>query len=123
MRRDTLACYPAIDPGQLSVIYNGVDTDEYAPGPGTDVLARYGVDPARPIVVFVGRTTRQKGVLHLLAAAHGFDRNAQFVLCTGEPDTVLIAEQVERQVRRLQAARGDVVWLSRMLPKREVIQL
>ena len=123
MRRDTLACYPAVHPDRVSVIYNGVDTGEYRPDSGTDVLARYGVDPDRPIVVFVGRTTRQKGVVHLLEAAHMFAPGAQLVLCTGDADSMLIAAQVEQQVRRLQAARGNVVWLNRMLPKREVIQL
>ena len=52
--RDVLACYPAIDPSRVSVIYNGIDTDEYAPDRATDVLARYGVDPGQPSVVFVG---------------------------------------------------------------------
>ena len=123
MRRDILACYPAVDPDRVSVVYNGVDTCEYRPDSGTDVLARHGVDPGRPIVVFVGRTTRQKGVLHLLDAAHGIDPDAQLVLCTGDADSMLIAARVEQQVRRLQAARGNVVWLNQMLPKREVIQL
>ena len=57
----------------MHVIYNGIDTDEYAPDPGTDVLERYGVDPGKPSVVFVGRITRQKGVEHLLEAAKAFD--------------------------------------------------
>src|SRR3954470_8360596 len=47
--------YPDIDPDRVTVIYNGIDTDEYKPDPDTDVLERYGVDPDRPSVVFVGR--------------------------------------------------------------------
>ncbi|HEV3054486.1 MAG TPA: glycogen synthase, partial [Solirubrobacteraceae bacterium] len=72
-REDILRCYPAIDPGRVHVVHNGIDTDEYAPDPRTDVLARHGVDPARPSIVFVGRITRQKGVPHLLRAAAQFD--------------------------------------------------
>ena len=73
MRDDILAAYPAIDPARVRVIYNGIDADEYTPDPGTDVLERHGVDPARPSVVFVGRITRQKGVPYLLDAALAFD--------------------------------------------------
>jgi starch synthase len=68
-RGDILRVYPAIDPERVHVIYNGIDTAEYKPDPGTDVLERFGVDPGKPSVVFVGRITRQKGVQYLLEAA------------------------------------------------------
>jgi alpha-maltose-1-phosphate synthase len=123
MRRDVLACYPAIDPERVQVVYNGIDAEQYRPDPATDVLERYGVDPERPSVVFVGRITRQKGVPYLLEAALRFDTAAQLVLCAGAPDTPEIAAEVERGVERLRAERDGVIWLERMLPKREVIQL
>jgi starch synthase len=122
-RGDLLASYPAVDPGRVSVIYNGIDTDEYKPDPRTDVLERHGVDPARPSVVFVGRITRQKGVAHLLDAALRFDPQAQLVLCAGAPDTPEIAAETEAKVDRLRAQRGDVAWLQEMLPKPDVVQL
>jgi starch synthase len=123
MRRDVLSCYPAIEPERVEVIYNGIDTEEYRPDPGTDVLERYGIDPEAPSVVFVGRITRQKGVPYLLEAALELDPRAQIVLCAGAPDTPEIGAEVERRVERLRAERGNVIWLDRMLPKREVIQL
>jgi starch synthase len=123
MRRDVLACYPALDPARVRVIYNGIDAEEYAPDPGTDVLERHGVDPSRPSVVFVGRITRQKGVPYLLDAALSFTADAQLVLCAGAPDTPEIGAEVERRVDRLRAERGNVIWLDEMLPKRDVIQL
>jgi starch synthase len=122
-RADILACYPAVDPERVQVIYNGIDAEEYTPDPGTDVLERYGVDPERPSVVFVGRITRQKGVPYLLDAALQFDDAAQLVLCAGAPDTPEIAAEVEQRVERLRAERGNVIWLDQMLPKPEVIQL
>ena len=122
-REDILASYPAIDPDRVRVIYNGIDAAEYTPDPGTDVLEKYGVDPDRPSVVFVGRITRQKGVPYLVDAALEFDESAQLVLCAGAPDTPEIAAAVERKVERLRAERGNVIWLDQMLPKREVIQL
>jgi len=123
MRRDVLACYPALDPARVRVIYNGIDADEYAPDRGTDVLERHGVDPERPSVVFVGRITRQKGVPYLLDAALRFDGDAQLVLCAGAPDTPEIEAEVQQRVERLRAERGNVIWLDEMLPKRDVIQL
>src|SRR5580765_7886003 len=52
-RRDLLGCYPAVDPEQVSVIGNGIDTEEYRPDPETELVERNGVDPARPYVLFV----------------------------------------------------------------------
>jgi len=123
MKRDVLACYPAIDAARVRVIYNGIDAEEYRPDRGTDVLERHGVDPGRPSVVFVGRITRQKGVPYLLDAALEFDERAQLVLCAGAPDTPEIGAEVEERVERLREQRGNVVWLDQMLPKTEVIQL
>jgi starch synthase len=121
--RDLFASYPAIDPERVHVIYNGIDTDEYAPDHGTDVLERYGVDPEQPSVVFVGRITRQKGLTHLLDAALEIDPAAQLVLCAGAPDTSELAAEIGAKVERVRAARGNVVWIEQMLAKREVIQL
>src|SRR5215217_3545753 len=120
---DILDAYPAIEESRVEVIYNGIDTDEYRPDPGTDVLERFGVDPDRPSVVFVGRITRQKGVPHLVRAALDFDPAAQLVLCAGAPDTPEIGAEVERRVEKLREQRDGVVWIEEMLPKREVIQL
>jgi starch synthase len=121
--RDVLACYPAIDRGRVSVIYNGIDTERYRPDSGTDVLERYGIDPDRPSVVFVGRITRQKGVTYALDAALQFDPEAQFVLCAGAPDTPEIAAEIEAKVERVGAERGNIIWIDRMLAREEVVQV
>ncbi|MEV6980338.1 glycogen synthase [Sphaerisporangium sp. NPDC051017] len=123
MRRDVLACYPEIAPERVTVIHNGIDTGQYAPDPGTDVLVRHGIDLARPYVVFVGRITRQKGLAHLLRAARAFDPAAQIVLCAGAPDTPEIAAEVTALVEELRASREGVVWISEMLPRPDVIQI
>jgi starch synthase len=123
MRRDVLSCYPTVAPDRVHVITNGIDTYEYRPDRGTDVLERHGIDPDRPSVVFVGRITRQKGVAHLLDAAHHIDPEAQLVLCAGAPDTPEIAAETEAAVERLHTERGNVIWLEQMLPKPEVIQI
>ena len=121
--REILACYPAIDPARASVIYNGIDAEEYRPDPAVDVLERHGVDPSRPSVVFVGRITMQKGLTHLLDAALELDPAAQLVLCAGAPDTPELASEIEAKMARVRSVRGDVVWIEQMLPKAEVIQI
>ncbi|MGH8869556.1 MAG: glycogen synthase [Actinomycetes bacterium] len=123
MRADVLDCYPALDPSRVHVVRNGIDTDLYRPVPETDVLERLGVDPSRPSVVFVGRVTRQKGVEHLLAAAHEFDPSAQLVLCAGAPDTEDLARRTAAAVAELKAEREGVVWVEEMLPRADVVQL
>ncbi|MEV6813788.1 glycogen synthase [Micromonospora sp. NPDC051296] len=123
MRRDVLAAYPAVDPDRVRVVYNGIDTAQYAPDPGTSVLARLGIDPALPSVVYVGRITRQKGLPYLLRAARDLPADAQLVLLAGAPDTPEIAAEVEGLVAELRARRSGVIWVAEMLPKAEVIQV
>jgi starch synthase len=123
MGEDVLRAYPAVDPGRVHVIHNGIDAAEYRPDHATDVLERVGVDPGRPAVMFVGRGTRQKGITHLLDAAAGFDPEAQLVLCAGAPDTPEIGTETRARVEALRAGRTGVVWIEEMLPRREVVQL
>ncbi|MFV2113149.1 glycogen synthase [Micromonospora sp. LOL_025] len=123
MRRDVLAAYPAVDPDRVRVVYNGIDTAQYAPDHGTDVVDRLGIDPARPSVVYVGRITRQKGLPYLLRAARDLPADTQLVLLAGAPDTPEIAAEVESLVGELRANRSGVVWVAEMLPKHEVIQV
>jgi len=122
MREDVLRVYPTVDPNRVHVVRNGIDTDVWYPAdalessPGESVLTDIGVDRSRPIVAFVGRITRQKGVAHLLAAAHGFDPDVQLVLCAGAPDTPEIAAEVSAGVAELSDSRTGVFWVREMLP-------
>jgi starch synthase len=123
MRTDVLAAYPAVDPDRVHVIHNGIDTDEYAPDDRTDVLERHGVDPDRPIVSFVGRITRQKGITHLLDAAAHLPAGTQLVLLAGAPDTAEIGAEFRGRIAELSAAPADVIWVEQMLPRADVIQV
>ncbi|WP_101952615.1 glycogen synthase [Mycobacterium sp. 3519A] len=119
MRDDVLKTYPALDPNRVHVVRNGIDTDVWypaAPEPGDSVLEQLGVDMTRPIVAFVGRITRQKGVAHLIAATHHFAPEIQLVLCAGAPDTPEIAAEVTSAVQELARARSGVYWVREMLP-------
>jgi starch synthase len=123
MRADLLDAYPAVDPKRVHVVHNGIDTDLFAPTPDDAVLHRHAIDPRRPIVVYVGRITRQKGLPHLLAAAAQLRPDAQLVLCASAPDTPEIAAEVERAVAGLQATRTGVVWIREPLPRPDLVAL
>src|SRR5262249_14882257 len=123
MRADIMTAYPEIRPERIRVIRNGIDTTEYHPDPNTDVLERYGIDQARPYVIFVGRITRQKGVPVLLRAASGLIPEAQLVLLAGAADTPEQLAEVTELVDGLRANRSGVFWIPEMLPKHDVIQL
>jgi starch synthase len=123
MKRDILRAYPTVEPNKVEVIYNGVDPAEYQRTTASDVLERYGVDRARPFVVFVGRVTRQKGIVHLLRAARHFVPELQLVLCAGEPDTPEIGAEFRELVSELERDRGGVVRIEKMMPRPEIVQL
>src|SRR4029450_13885689 len=110
-------------PDRVHVVYNGIDTQEYAPDPDTGVLERYGIDPSERSVAFVGRITQQKGLPYLLRAARSLPPDVQLVILAGAPDTPEIAAEVEQMVHELRATRHGVVWVQAMLPKPEVIQV
>lgn len=126
MREDILRVYPALDPSAVHVIRNGVDTDVWYPaGPMQtgSMLAELGIDPARPLVVFVGRITRQKGLAHLVAAAHRFSPEVQVLLCAGAPDTPEIADEIRDAVAALARGRTGVFWIREMLPIGELREM
>lgn len=123
MRADVLASYPFVDPTRVHVIHNGIDTELYSPATSDDALDEFGIDRARPFVVFVGRITRQKGLSHLLRASAQLDPAVQVVLCAGAPDTPEIAAETEAAVAALAEQRTGVVWVRDMLPRTRVTQL
>jgi len=117
MRRDILRSYPSLDPAKVRVIYNGIDVEAWHPREDHALLERYGIDPNRPSVVFVGRITRQKGLPYFLRAAALLPEGVQIVLCAGAPDTPQILAEVEGLVRDLQAQRDGVVWIDEFLQR------
>ncbi|MFN2542236.1 MAG: glycogen synthase [Chthoniobacterales bacterium] len=112
-----------VDPARVHVIHNGIDLDEYRPVESIDALKRCGVDPNKPYLLFVGRITRQKGIVHLVRAIQFMDRDFQIVLCAGAPDTPEIAVEMKQAVEQAKTKRSDIIWIEEMLERRDVIQL
>jgi len=120
-RQDVLRLF-AIPPERVHVIHNGIDIDLYRKTSETSALERAGVDLHRPYVLFVGRITRQKGIVHLLDAVRFLHPDVQVVLLAGQPDTPELAQAVETRVAELRAQRSGIVWIPEMLPRSDVIQ-
>lgn len=112
-----------IAPERLYVIHNGIDLEEYRKVETTAALTRYGIDPGRPFVLFVGRITRQKGIIHLVRAIEHMAPDFQVVLCAGAPDTPEIGREMEAAVTKASASRAGVVWIREMVDKPTVIEL
>lgn len=121
-REDVLRLF-SVDPDKVHVIYNGIDLDQYQKTGNTEALTRYGVDPARPFVLFVGRITRQKGIIHLVNAIPEIDPSLQVVLCAGAPDTPEIGREMTERIAEVSAIRPGVIWIQEMLPRPDVIQM
>lgn len=121
--RDDLMRLFDIAPERIHVIHNGIDAEFYAPDIASDVLERRGIDPSRPYVLFLGRMTRQKGILHFLRAIEHLDPGIGVVLCAGQPDTPEIAVEMEAGVAAVQASRSGVVWIREMVSREEARQL
>ncbi|MGV9192921.1 glycogen synthase [Microbacterium sp. MC2] len=123
MRRDILRSYPGLDPDKVRVIHNGIDVEAWRPVDDPDLLARYGIDPDRPSIVFVGRITRQKGLPYFLRAVELLPADVQVILCAGAPDTPEIMAEVQGLVRDLQATRDGVIWIEDFLPRDQLCAL
>jgi starch synthase len=122
-KEDILRAYPEMKPERIHVIYNGIDLKEYQKTSDTSALIKYGVDPAVPYVLFVGRITRQKGVTHLVEAIPHLPKGTQVVLCAGAPDTPEIAAEMREKVEQVSKINSRVVWIEKMVTKPEAIQL
>ena len=115
--------YFNVDEDKVKVIYNGINLEQYVVTDKTSTLEEYGIDQTKPFVLFVGRITRQKGIIHLVNAIKYIDPDTQIVLCAGAPDTPEIGKEMEDSVNEVKKTRGNVIWIDVMLDKPSVIQL
>lgn len=120
-RNDVLRLFN-VDAAKVHVIHNGIDLQQYRATAASDALTRRGVDPSKPFVLFVGRITRQKGIIHLVNAIPEIDPSLQVVLCAGAPDTKEIGQEMAERVAEVSAQRDGVIWIQEMLPREDVIQ-
>jgi len=109
---------------RIAIIHNGINLAQYKPTFNPQVLTRLGIDPEIPYVLFVGRVTRQKGIIHLVNAIRSIDPGVQIVLCAGAPDTKEIGEEMKHAVEEARTLTANpIIWIAEMLPKDEIIPL
>lgn len=112
-----------VDPARVHVIHNGIDLDEYHKVDSSEALRRYRIDEKKPYLLFVGRITRQKGIIHLVRAIQFMDAHFQIVLCAGAPDTPEIAEEMKSAVEQAKRIRPNIIWVEEMVDRKTVIEL
>lgn len=124
MRKDVLKSYPDIDPDKVHVVHNGIDAEGWQRDTSPEamaVLAEHGIDPEKPMVAFLGRITRQKGLPYLLRSLREIPADTQIVLLAGAPDTPEIKAEVIALVDDLRDSRdGSVIWIGEMLGRPKV---
>ena len=111
-----------VDPNRVRVIHNGIDLEEYRRVDSTDALKRHGVSPDKPYLLFVGRITRQKGIIYLVRAIQFMDPGFQIVLCAGAQDTPEIATEMQKAIEQAKAKRSDIIWIEEMVDRNAVIE-
>lgn len=123
MRKDILECYPDINPELVQVVHNGIDTKAISKVSDKSALVENGIDPNRPYVLFVGRITRQKGIMHLLRAAENLPPEIALVICASSPDTPELGQEVANQIEKLSSIRSGVHWLKNPVSRPGLVQL
>jgi starch synthase len=109
---------------KIRVIPNGIDVNQYQPRPDPSLLTSYRVNPDKPFLIFVGRITRQKGIIHLVNAIKYILPGIQIVLCAGAPDTDEIGREMEEKVNEAQAqTSNEIIWIHQWVPKSALITL
>jgi glycogen synthase len=121
-RRDIERLF-AVDSTRVHVIHNGIDLNQYRKVDSTAALERYGIDPNKPYLLFVGRITRQKGFQHLVRAIQFMDRDFQIVLCAAAPDTPGMAEEMRTAVERAKMQRPEIIWIDEMVDQKTACEL
>jgi len=123
MKDDVVSLY-GVNPDVVHIIPNGIDLDEYQPTYDESVLRDYGINPELSYVLFVGRITRQKGIIHLLHAIADLDSNIQVILVAGAPDTPEIETEMIQEVNKLKhSGHHQIVWIREMMPPADLIVL
>ena len=112
-----------VDPARVHVIHNGIDLEEYYRVHSTAALKRFHIDPTKPYLLFVGRITRQKGIVHLVRAIDSMDGDFQIVLCAGAPDTAEIAAEMNEAVTKAKSKRDGIIWIEEMVDRKTAIEL
>ncbi len=122
MKEDIKKIY-GVPEDKLEVIYNGLDVDFFKPKFNEKILEKYGINPLKPYLLFVGRMTRQKGIDLLLDVFEGLPDGIQLVMCAGAPDTEELKIEIHKMVSHIKSKKDGLVWIEKMVPKEDLVVL
>jgi starch synthase len=123
MKMSVQQCYQ-VPADKISVIPNGIDSNQYRPTFNPSLVASYGIDPDKPFILFVGRITRQKGIIHLVNAIRYLSPGIQIVLCAGAPDTEEIGKEMEEKVTEARTRTpNEIIWVPKWIPQAQLIPI
>ena len=109
---------------KISVIPNGIDVNQYKPMFNPALLTSYQINPHEPYLLFVGRITRQKGLVHLVNAIKWLHPGIQVVLCAGAPDTPEIGKEMAEKVKEARSeTKNEIIWIEQWIPRAQLIYL
>ncbi len=106
-----------VPPERVVVIHNGVDLNTWKPSPAVATRRAHGIEG--DYILFVGRTSRQKGMVHLLEAMKYVDPNVRLVCCTSAPDT----SEIEAEIRAKVMQTPRCLWINTLLREEQYIEL
>jgi|SRR6185437_5476215 len=122
-REDVLRLF-GLPKRRVHVVHNGIDLDEYTPARGVGTLRSYGIDSSQPYILFIGRITRQKGVMHLIRAIRHFVPGLQIVICTDAPDTPEIETEIRSAIAEMQRChQWRILWIQKRLDVQSKVEL
>ncbi len=115
-RREILGLFN-VDPTRVVVIHNGIELDVWKRVESRATCKAYGIDG--DYILFVGRTTRQKGMVHLIEAMKHVATGVRLVCCTSAPDTRAVEEEIAAKV----AEQPRCLWINTLLREEQYIEL
>ncbi|MGF7397558.1 glycogen synthase [Thermoanaerobacterium thermosaccharolyticum] len=115
-KKDIMKCYN-VPEDKIEVIYNGIDLNQYKKTDSNIARKKYGIDGR--YILFVGRISRQKGIIHLIDAVKYLPQDVKVVLCASTPDTEEIKMEMEEKVKLY----PNIIWIDKMVTKEEIIEL
>ncbi len=109
---------------KIRIIPNGIDVSQYRPTFDPDLLRSYQIHPDEPFLLFVGRISRQKGIIHLVNAIQYLRPEIQVVLCAGAPDTPDIGLEMAGRVKEAERkTRNKIIWIEKWVPQNHLVRL
>ncbi|MDI3477208.1 MAG: alpha-maltose-phosphate synthase [Thermoanaerobacterium sp.] len=115
-KKDIMKCYN-VPEEKIEVIYNGIDLNQYKKTDSNVARKKYGIDGR--YILFVGRISRQKGIIHLIDAVKYLPQDVKVVLCASSPDT----EEIKIEMKEKVKLYPNIIWIDKMVTKEEIIEL